>query len=181
MFKFILRRLLQTIPVIIGVTILTFLMMHLIPGNPAQIMAGESASIEQIALMEERLGLNDPLPVQYFNYIKGVVTGDLGNSIRSGRPVLGEILLRLRPTIELAIYSTILSILIGLIAGIISAVRRYSWLDSFIMIFALFGLSMPAFWLGLMLIQYLAIGINIGSINTGWFAASGWGTWQQQI
>ncbi|MBU5594044.1 ABC transporter permease [Amphibacillus sp. MSJ-3] len=181
MFTFIVRRLLQTIPVIIGVTILTFSMMHLIPGNPAQIMAGESASPEQIALMEERLGLNDPLPVQYLDYVKGIATGDLGNSIRSGRAVSDEILLRLRPTVELAIYSTALSIVIGLVAGIVSAVRRYSWADSLIMILALFGLSMPAFWLGLMLIQYFAIGFNIGPINTGWFLASGWGTWQQQV
>lgn len=181
MFTFIIRRLLQTLPVLIGVTILTFGMMHLIPGNPAQIMAGESASPDQIALMEERLGLNDPIPVQYLDYIKGVVTGDLGNSIRSGRAVTDEISLRIGTTVELAVYSTALSILIGLVSGIISAVKRYSWVDSFIMVFALFGLSMPAFWLGLMLIQYFVIGIDIGSLNTGWFAASGWGTWQQQV
>ncbi|WP_017470846.1 ABC transporter permease [Amphibacillus jilinensis] len=181
MFTFIVRRIIQTIPVLIGVTILTFSMMHLIPGDPAQIMAGESASPDQIELMRDRLGLNDPLPVQYFDYIRGVVTGDLGNSIRSGRAVSNEVFLRLRPTIELAVYSTILSVFIGLIAGVFAAVRRGGLADSFVMIVALFGLSLPNFWLGLMLIQYLAIGIDIFGINTGWFAASGWGTWQQQV
>ncbi|WP_067841971.1 ABC transporter permease [Amphibacillus sediminis] len=174
MLTFIVRRLLQTIPVIIGVTILTFSLMHLIPGDPAQIMAGESASPEQIELMRERLGLNDPLPIQYFDYLKGIIQGDLGNSIRSGREVSGEIALRLGNTVELAFYSTVLSVFIGLIAGVISAVRRYTFIDTFVMIIALFGLSMPAFWLGLMLIRYVAI-------NSDLFAASGWGTWSQMV
>lgn len=148
--------------------------MHLIPGDPAQIMAGESASPEQIELMRERLGLNDPLPIQYFDYLKGIIQGDLGNSIRSGREVSGEIALRLGNTVELAFYSTVLSVFIGLIAGVISAVRRYTFIDTFVMIIALFGLSMPAFWLGLMLIRYVAI-------NSDLFAASGWGTWSQMV
>ncbi|SDC36333.1 peptide/nickel transport system permease protein [Pelagirhabdus alkalitolerans] len=181
MFTFIVRRLLQTIPVLIGVTILTFGMMRLIPGDPAQIMAGESASPEQIELTRERLGLNDPLPVQYMDYVTGIVTGDLGTSVRNGRPVSGEIAPRLRPTIELAFYSTLLSVLIGVTAGVIAAVRRGKLSDSLIMLFALFGLSMPNFWLGLMLIQYFAIGFDVGGINTGWFLASGWGTWQQMV
>lgn len=181
MSKFISRRLIQIIPVLIGVTILTFSMMHLVPGDPAQIMAGESASPEQIELVRQRLGLNEPILVQYWDYITGVVTGDLGNSIRSGRPVSTEIFGRIMPTIELAFYSTLLSVFMGLIAGIVSAVKRYSLSDSAIMVLALFGVSMPNFWLGLMLIQWLVIGVTIGPITTSWFQASGWGSWQQMV
>ncbi|WP_096202865.1 nickel ABC transporter permease [Bacillus sp. FJAT-45350] len=174
MFTFIIRRLLQTIPVLIGVTILVFMLMHLIPGDPAQIIAGESASEQQVEQMRERLGLNDPLPVQYAKYVGNAIQGDLGNSIRNGRAVTDEISGRFWITVELAIYSTILSIFIGLIAGIISATRHYTLTDTAIMIVALFGLSMPNFWLGLMLIQWFSIG-------TGWFSPSGWGSWQQNV
>ncbi len=155
--------------------------MHLIPGDPAQIMAGESASPAQIEQMRERLGLNEALPVQYTKYVSGVVQGDLGNSIRSGRSVSSEISGRFWVTMELAIYSTILSVFIGLIAGVISATKHYTLTDVSIMIVALFGLSMPNFWLGLMLIQWFVIGFDIGPIHTSWFAASGWGSWQQIV
>ena len=158
MAKYIFRRLLQTIPVLIGVSILVFSLMHLIPGDAAQIMAGEAASEETVEQIREKLGLNDPKPVQYFNYISGAVQGDLGNSIRSGRPVMDEISGRFWVTAELAIYATILAVFLGLIAGIISAVRHYTWADVSIMIVALFGLSMPNFWLGLVLIQWFAVG-----------------------
>jgi peptide/nickel transport system permease protein len=181
MFTFIVRRLIQTIPVLIGVTILTFGLMHLIPGDPAQIMAGESASPAQIEQMRERLGLNEPVPVQYLNYITNAVQGDLGNSIRSGRSVTDEISGRFWVTVELALYSTILSVFIGIIAGIVSATKHYTLTDVVIMIIALFGLSMPNFWLGLMLIQWFVIGFDVGPINTSWFAASGWGSWQQIV
>lgn len=169
MFIYTVRRLLQTIPVLIGVTLVVFLMMHLIPGDPAQIMAGERASEEQIELTRDRLGLNDPLPVQYATFVGNAVQGDLGNSIRNGRPVTAEIGARFWITVELAFYSTLLSIFIGLIAGIVSATRRNSPWDMIIMISALFGLSMPNFWLGLMLIQYFALNIE-------WLPVSGWGT-----
>ncbi|WP_147802629.1 nickel ABC transporter permease [Alkalicoccus halolimnae] len=169
MFIYTVRRLLQTIPVLIGVTLVVFLMMHLIPGDPAQIIAGESATEQQIEQTRDRLGLNDPLPVQYATFVGNAVTGDLGNSIRSGRAVTDEISARFWITVELAFYSTLLSIFIGLIAGIVSATRRNSPLDMFIMVFALFGLSMPNFWLGLMLIQYFALNIE-------WLPVSGWGT-----
>lgn len=174
MFIYTVRRLLQTIPVLIGVTLVVFLMMHLIPGDPAQIMAGERASEEQIELTRDRLGLNDPLPVQYATFVGNAIQGDLGNSIRNGREVTAEIGARFWITVELAFYSTLLSIFIGLIAGIVSATRRNSPLDMFIMVFALFGLSMPNFWLGLMLIQYFALNIE-------WLPVSGWGTPQSII
>ncbi len=174
MLQFIVRRLLQTIPVIIGVTILVFSLMHLIPGDPAQIIAGEAAPAHQVEAIRERLGLNDPLHVQYGKYMSNLMQGDLGNSIRSSRPVIDEIKARYWVTMRLAIYGMALSIFIGLIAGIVSAVRKYSLLDTFLMLIALFGLSMPNFWLGLMLIKYVAIELTM-------LPPSGWGTWQQAI
>ncbi len=144
-------------------------MMHLIPGDPAQVIAGEAANEEQVEQMRERLGLNDPLYVQYGTYLMNALQGDLGDSIRSGREVTAEVSSRFWVTFELAFYSTLLSIFIGLIAGIISAVRQYTFSDVGIMIAALFGLSMPNFWLGLMLMQYF-------SLNLGWLPVSGWGT-----
>ncbi|KMK74451.1 ABC transporter permease [Alkalihalobacillus pseudalcaliphilus] len=174
MFKFIIRRLIQTIPVLIGVSIVVFSLMFLIPGDPAQIIAGESATTEQIEQMRERLGLNDPIVVQYWNFISGAVQGDLGDSLRSGRSVTDEISLRFWTTVELAIYSTILSVFLGLIAGVISATRHNTFVDSGIMLIALFGLSMPNFWLGLMLIKYLAVDFM-------WFSPSGWGDFQSMV
>jgi peptide/nickel transport system permease protein len=174
LFKFIVRRLIQTIPVIIGVTVIVFSLMHLIPGDPAQIMAGEAAPEAQVEALRERLGLNDPIPVQYFKYMGNLLKGDLGQSIRSSRPVLNEIKPRFSTTVKLAVYSTILSVFLGLIAGIISAVRQYSAADAFIMVLALFGLSMPNFWLGLMLIRYISIELSL-------LPPTGWGTWQQAI
>ncbi|MDW7738640.1 MAG: ABC transporter permease [Bacillota bacterium] len=174
MLQFFVRRLIQTIPVVIGVTILVFSLMHLIPGDPAQIIAGEAAPAAQVEAIRERLGLNDPIPIQYLRYMGNLLQGDLGQSIRSSRPVTGEIQARFWITMRLAIYSMVVSIFIGLIAGVISAVRKYSLLDSLLMVVALFGLSMPNFWLGLMLIKYIAIELAL-------VPPSGWGTWQQAI
>ncbi|SEQ18537.1 ABC transporter permease [Piscibacillus halophilus] len=174
MFQFIVRRLFQLIPVLLGVTILVFSLMHLSPGNPAHIIAGESAPESTVQQIEERLGLNDPIPVQYANFLKDVVTLDFGNSWRTSLPVSTELWPKFWVTFELAIYSTIFSIFLGLIAGIISAVRQYSVADVSIMLVALFGLSMPNFWLGLMLMQWF-------SINLGWLPPTGWGTPEQII
>lgn len=182
MAKYIVRRLLQTIPVLIGVSILVFSLMHLIPGDAAQIMAGEAASEETVEQIREKLGLNKPKPVQYFNYVTGAIQGDLGNSIRSGRPVMEEIKGRFWVTAELAIYATILAVFLGLIAGIVSAVRHYTWSDVTIMIVALFGLSMPNFWLGLLLIKYFAVGGEMFPPEFLKMRPSGWGdSWRQTI
>ncbi|RSL32506.1 ABC transporter permease [Salibacterium salarium] len=174
MFVFTIRRILQTIPVLLGVTILVFLMMHLVPGDAAQIIAGEAASQQTIDQIRERLGLNDPLPMQYFNFLLNALQGDLGTSIQSGQEVTEEVFSRFWVTLELAFYSMILSVFIGLIAGIISAVRHYTLTDALTMIIALFGLSMPNFWLGLMLMQWFAIELKI-------FPVSGWGSPEQIV
>ncbi|AOM81465.1 ABC transporter permease [Salisediminibacterium beveridgei] len=176
MLVYSIRRIFQTIPVLIGVTLVVFLMMHLIPGDPAQIMAGERADAEQVEQMRDRLGLNDPLHTQYIGFVTDAVQGDLGNSLRSGRPISSEIFdNRLWVTVELAFYSTILSVFMGIIAGVISSTRRGTFTDMAIMIVALFGLSMPNFWLGLMLIQYFALP------PLQWFPVSGWGTPEQIV
>lgn len=176
MFIYIIRRLLQTIPVMIGVTLAVFLMMHLIPGDPAQIMAGEQANPEQVEAMRDKLGLNDPYHVQYFNYVVNAVQGDLGTSIRTNRSVTSEIFdSRFWITLELAIWGTLLAVVIGLIAGIISATKKYTLADTSIMVIALFGVSMPNFWLGILLIYFF-------SVNLGILPVAGWGNdWKQMV
>ncbi|HEY4552707.1 MAG TPA: ABC transporter permease [Bacillaceae bacterium] len=181
MTKYIIRRLLQTIPVLIGVSILVFSLMHLIPGDPAQIIAGEGASPKTVEQIREKLGLNEPVHVQYASYMGNVLKGDLGSSIRSGRSVSDEIQARFWVTVELAFYSTLLAVFIGLIAGVISAVRHYTVLDVTIMLIALFGLSMPNFWMGLILIDWFAVG---GDWLPDWLKMrpSGWGDdWRQVV
>lgn len=173
-FQFIVRRLLQLIPVLIGVTILVFSLMHLSPGNPAHIIAGESAPESTVKQIEERLGLNDPIPIQYFNFVKNAAMLDFGSSWRTSLPVSEELWPKFWVTFELAVYSTIFSIVLGLFAGIISAVRQYSFSDVAIMLVALFGLSMPNFWFGLMLMQWF-------SIKLGWLPPTGWGSPEQLI
>lgn len=181
MTKYIIRRLLQTIPVLIGVSLLVFSLIHLIPGDAAQVIAGEGASEQTVEQIREKLGLNEPLHVQHGTYVGNVLQGDFGESIRSGRPVSEEISSRFWVTVELAVYATILAVFIGIIAGVISAVRHSTWVDTTVMILALFGLSMPNFWLGLMLIQWFAIGSEwLPEFLT--MRPSGWGdTWRQMV
>lgn len=167
MVMFLIRRLLQTIPVIIGVTIVVFLIMQLVPGDPAQIMAGEGASEQAIQDLRKEYGLDKPLHIQYFDYMKDVTKGDLGKSLKSNQPVLDEILTRLPITVELAVYSTIITIILGLIFGIISAVRPNSLSDMLVMVIALLGISFPSFFLGMILMY-------IFSINLQWFPVAGW-------
>ncbi len=185
MTKYIIRRLLQTIPVLIGVSILVFSLMFLIPGDPAQVMAGEGASEQTVENLREKLGLNDPAYVQYGRFLGNALQGDLGNSVRSGRPVMDEIKARFWITVEVSVYATILAVFIGLIAGIISAVRHYTLTDVSIMIIALFGLSMPNFWLGLLLIQWFALGnlpLDIDLPDFLKMRPSGWGeSWRQMV
>ncbi|WP_020006996.1 ABC transporter permease [Salinicoccus albus] len=174
MTTFIIRRLLQLIPVLLGVTILVFSLMHLTPGNPAVIMAGESAPEATVKAIEQRLGLNDPLHIQYLNFLGNAAQLDFGVSVRDNIPVFDHIQPRFLITLELTIYSTIFTVVLGLLAGIVSAIKQYSFYDVTLMIITLFGLSMPNFWLGLMLIQWFAI-------ELGWFAPTGWGNADQLL
>lgn len=174
MFIFIIRRLLQMIPVLLGVVLVVFLIMQMVPGDPAVLLAGESATEEQVQEIRKQHGLDRPIMVQYVSYIGDIVTGDFGTSIRSNRPVLDEILVRLPVTMELAFWSILVTVFLGLLAGIISATRQYSFSDISLMIVALLGVSLPNFWLGLMLILSFSVKIQI-------FPVAGWGTFMHVI
>ncbi|WP_368503245.1 ABC transporter permease [Alkalihalophilus sp. As8PL] len=150
MLAYTMRRLLLLVPVLIGMTIVTFSIIHLIPGNPAQTILGEQASPQAIADLEERLGLNEPYWVQYGLYMKDLATGDLGTSLRTNKPIMDEIWPYLAATIELTVFAMIFAIIIGVNAGIVSAWKQNSWFDYLSMLIALVGVSMPIFWLALM-------------------------------
>jgi len=154
---YILKRLLMMIPVLLGASIIAFSLIHLAPGDPARTIAGEHASIQTLERIREKYGLNDPLPVQYWIWLKQAVRGDLGRSIVSNEQVTTEILERFPNTVELTICAMILAIGVGSIAGIISASKQYSALDYATMGVALFGVSMPVFWLGIMLMMIFGV------------------------
>ncbi|GFZ82146.1 glutathione ABC transporter permease [Compostibacillus humi] len=168
MKKYILRRLLQLIPVLLGIAVISFLLLHMIPGDPATVLLGQEATPEEIERLQENLGLNDPLPVQLFNYLGSIVTFDLGTSIFRGEEVSTIILTALPATIELAVCSLLISLIIAVPLGIIAAVRQNTFLDYFSMFFAQLGISMPVFWLGVLLIMGF-------SVHLGWFPSFGRG------
>lgn len=161
MFQYIIRRFLTIIPVLLGVSILVFGFLRLIPGDPAQVMLGERATPENIARVREQLGLTKPLHEQYLIFIGNALRGDLGRSVLRGEPVTQEIIRRFPATIELALSAILVAILVGIPAGIISAVRRGSLLDAASMLLALTGVSMPIFWLGLMLILLFSVVLSL--------------------
>ena len=168
MIKMILKRIFQLIPVLLITMSMTFVITRVLPGNPAVSILGPQATAEDIAKMEEEMGLHDPMPVQYINYMKRILTGDLGTSYRYNRPVADLIFEKLPNTLQIALASLIIALLIGVPVGIISAVKQYSAFDYISMIAALIGVSMPSFWLGLMLVL-------IFSVNLGWFPTMGMG------
>ncbi len=173
MSNFIVRRLILLLPVFIGVSILAFLMMHLIPGDAARIIAGEDATPQDIQNIRVEFGLNKSLPVQYALFIKGTFTGEL-KSIKTQRSVIKEILPRFLNTAELSLLSILISASLGIGLGVIAAVKHNSWLDNVVMGFSLFGVSMPVFWLGILL-------IIIFSLLLGWLPAGGKGGFQHII
>ena len=165
MKKYILKRLLLLIPVLIGVSILIFVIVRLTPGDPARILAGEHATEEYVQATREQWGLDKPMYVQYYIWFKSLLRGDLGRSITTHSPVTEEIFNRFPATLELSLFAMALAILIGVLAGIISAIRQYSFFDYFSMTVALFGISMPVFWLGLMLMFVFGLWLNILPIS----------------
>ncbi|ABV32771.1 MULTISPECIES: ABC transporter permease [Pseudothermotoga] len=156
MIKFVSRRLLLLIPVIIGVSLISFSIMHMIPGDPARIIAGEGATKEDIEVIRTKYGLDKPLIEQYIRFMRGVLINDL-RSIKTEKPIFGEILPRFSNTVQLAAVSIVISSLAGIFLGIISAVKRNTWVDNFAMIFSLTGVSMPIFWLGILLIIIFSV------------------------
>lgn len=175
MAAYVLRRILMLIPVMLGVSILVFLIIHLSPGDPARLILGERAPIEQLEALREQLGLNEPLPVQYVKWMSRILQFDLGRSIRSNRPVLEEILSRLGATAELAFTSIAIAIIIGVPVGVLSAIRRNSIFDDVAMVGALGGVAMPVFWQGVMLILIFSVALD-------WLPSSGRGdSWRYII
>lgn len=150
MLSYIGRRLLQLIPVLLGMTFIVFMIIRAIPGNPAQVILGQQATPEAVAALSAKLGLDKPWYIQYFDYLGGILKGDLGESMRTRLPVAEEIWPYLAATMELAFFAIIIAVIIGINAGIISAWFQNSWFDYTAMVLALVGVSMPIFWLGLM-------------------------------
>jgi peptide/nickel transport system permease protein len=157
MTTYILRRLFLALPVLFGVSFFVFWSIRWIPGDPAVAMAGELASPQYIARVREQLGLDQPLVIQYANYVGRMFQGDMGRSVKSGLPVLSELSNRLPNTLLLTSVSLVLSAVIGIPIGVFSATRPRSWFDGGSMTFALLGVSMPIFWLGLMLMILFAV------------------------
>jgi peptide/nickel transport system permease protein len=166
MGRYIQRRVLQAIPVLFGASLIVFLLLQIIPGDIAQVLLGPDASPAAVAGLREQLGLNDPLHVQYTRWLGKVLQGDLGISLQTRKPVWDLLLQKFQNTLLLATAAILFATLVGMAAGIISAVRQYSLFDRVAMFIALFGNSMPAFWLGLVLILTFSIGL-------GWFPTGG--------
>lgn len=169
MTRFLARRLLLTVPVLLGVATLVFSLVHLVPGDPVQVMLGDSASPADVAEMRGRLGLDRPLPIQYAAFLAGVATGDLGTSLRTNQPVVTAILERMPATAELAAAAMVVAMLIAMPLGVLAAVRAGTSVDHAATTLALLGISVPNFWLG----PFLAI---VFSVSLGWLPVSGRGT-----
>ena len=168
MFAYIRNRLLLAIPTVLGVTTFVFLTLHLIPGDPVTVMVDGPVSAEQAQLIRDHLGLDDPLHVQYGRFLLDVLRGDLGRSLRTNRPVMQDILEHLPNTIQLSVAAMFLAVVLGVVMGIIAAVWHNTWIDTLSIVVSLIGVSMPIFWLGLILIFIFAMRLN-------WFPATGQG------
>ncbi len=168
MRQYVLRRLLVTIPVLLGVSILAFAIMHVVPGDPVRLMAGPDAPEDVVQRIRVELGLERPLPLQYWSFLSRALQGDLGRSLRSRAPVVDEIFGRFPATLELTTVSMIIAVLIGIPLGLVSAVRRATWVDYTAMGVSLSTLSMPIFW-------FAIVAIWIFSLHLGWFPVSGRG------
>ena len=167
---YIARRIAQLIPVLILISLAIFSIMHVLPGDPVQLMlaGAESGSVtpERQEEIREQMGLNDPLYVQYFRFIGGALTGDLGRSVRLREPVLDLILSRLSSTLVLALSGTVVAIFIGITTGLLAALKQGTWIDTGVMVFAYIGVSVPLFWLGLVLILIFSFWLD-------WLPAAG--------
>ncbi len=175
MLQYIAKRLLLTIPTIVAITLLVFAMLHAVPGDPATIFAGDkNVTPEQLAVVRRDMGLDRPLTVQYLDYLTRILTGNLGRSLYSQRPVGLEIRQRWPSSAELAVSAFVLASSLGLVLGVVSALWRSTWIDASAMLFAMLGVSMPIFWLASML-------IFVFGIILGWFPVIGSGGWNRLV
>jgi peptide/nickel transport system permease protein len=166
--QYVVRRLLVTFPVLLGVSLLAFAIMHVVPGDPVRLMAGPDAPEDVVQRIRAELGLERPLPLQYWSFLTRALQGDLGRSLRSRAPVVDEIVARFPATLELTTVSMLIAVLIGIPLGLVSAVRRATWVDYTAMGVSLSTLSMPIFW-------FAIVAIWIFSLHLGWFPVSGRG------
>jgi ABC-type dipeptide/oligopeptide/nickel transport system permease component len=161
-YAYFAQRIAATIPVLLGVSVLVFAMLQLVPGDPVQLMLGEfQTTPEQIARLRSQLHLDDPLPVQFGRFVWGAVRGDLGTSIRTRRPVTAEIADNLPSTLQLAVAGLLVAGALGLTLGVVAAVNQHSWLEVGSMLVALLGVSVPSFWLGLLLLFGLSLRLRL--------------------
>jgi len=172
--RYVILRLLWIVPVVLGVSLIVFSIMKMVPGDVAQVIAGLDGTAEDVELIRRDLGLDRPLPEQYLTFLWRSLQGDFGRSAVTKRPVVDEIASRIGPTAELAVAAFAVSIVVGLITGIVSATKRYTIWDNLATLIALVGVSMPVFWLGLMLMLLF-------SVTLGWLPSSGAGTPAQLV
>ncbi|RNB83591.1 ABC transporter permease [Brevibacillus nitrificans] len=166
MSRYILKRLLQMIPIVIGVSVIVFLLLSLSPGDPAKMILGLNAKEEELALMREQLGLNDPIPLQYFHYMKNVLIGDFGTSYSTKQSVIEMIAVRLPPTLILSFGSLLTILIVAIPLGIALAVKQNSPFDNIMRVVSLFFAAMPGFWIGILM-------IILFSVKLGWLPANG--------
>ena len=166
MTKYILKRILGLIPVMVGVTFMIFFIMNLTPGDPARMILGEEAEQASLEKLREEMGLNEPLLVQYGKYMLGLAKGDMGISYKTETSVIGEIITRFPYTLKLAVFAILISVSISIPLGVISAIKHNTPIDGVSMLFALVGISMPSFWLGLLFIL-------VFSVSLGWLPSGG--------
>ena len=174
MGRYIARRLLESIPLMLIISIFVFMFIHLLPGDPARTLAGVEASLEEVEAIREEFGLNDPLLVQYFNYMKDLFTGDMGRSLKSNLPVTDLIWSRFVYTIQLVFAGLIWAPVLGIFIGVMCAIKRGKVFDLFGMLLAICGLSAPGFCLGL-------VGIQFFSVKLGWFPSAGLDSWKSLV
>lgn len=174
MFRYFVMRLLGLVPTMFLVTVCVFFFVHLLPGDPAQLAAGPEADEETVRMVRERMGLDRPLPEQFVLFVKKTVTGDFGISIRSQRPVIDEVADRFGPTLLLTVAAMVWAVAFGLLIGVVSAVKRGRWPDRLGMAFAVSGISMPPFALGILLME-------VFSVWLGWFPTVGAESWRHYV
>jgi peptide/nickel transport system permease protein len=165
LFQFIFRRTLHTIPVLLGVSIVVFFGMHVVPGDVAQMILGDKATPEALKRLTEELGLNQPVLVQYWRFISHAVIGDFGTSIRTANPVWHDIWLAFPVTVQLATMSLVFALLVGIPIGVQAAVKQNKWFDNLAMVGVLVGISMPVFWVALVLMLYVGVKLDLLPIS----------------
>jgi peptide/nickel transport system permease protein len=172
MFRYIIRRLLALIPVLLGISVVVFMLIHLVPGDVVSILLGPTATAPTRDALRKSLGLDQPIYIQYFRWLGNVLHGNLGTSIRTGQPVLQEILQRFPVTLELTLLAMVLAVIVGIAAGVIGAIKQYSKVDYAVTIFALAGLSIPNFLLATIFILFFALMVR-------WLPPSGYVPFRQ--